>query len=69
MREASEMGQVLPMDSTRRELEARGVFALMDGLQLQWLLDPSLDAAGNLRDAAQGHHRALVWSGRRSTGA
>jgi AcrR family transcriptional regulator len=46
LREASEMGQVLPMDSTRRELEARGVFALMDGLQLQWLLDPSLDAAG-----------------------
>ena len=22
------------------------MFALMDGLQLQWLLDPSLDAAG-----------------------
>ncbi len=46
LREAAEMGQVLAMDSTRLELEARGVFALMDGLQLQWLLDPSLDAAG-----------------------
>ena len=24
------------------EIEARGIFALMDGMQLQWLLDPSL---------------------------
>ena len=39
------MGEVLPMDDKQLEVESRSVFALMDGLQLQWLLDPSIDAA------------------------
>ena len=30
------------MTDEQIEIEARGVFALMDGMQLQWLLDPSL---------------------------
>ena len=30
------------MDDEQIEIESRGVFALMDGMQLQWLLDPSL---------------------------
>src|ERR1700722_16492782 len=42
LREATELGEVGPMDDDQIEIEARGVFALMDGMQLQWLLDPSL---------------------------
>jgi AcrR family transcriptional regulator len=42
LREAKELGEVGPMDDEQIEIEARGVFALMDGMQLQWLLDPSL---------------------------
>jgi AcrR family transcriptional regulator len=42
LREARELGEVGPMDDEQIEIEARGVFALMDGMQLQWLLDPSL---------------------------
>jgi AcrR family transcriptional regulator len=46
LKEATAMGQILPMDEEQLEVESRSVYALMDGLQLQWLLDPSLDAAG-----------------------
>jgi AcrR family transcriptional regulator len=42
LREAVELGEVGPMDDKQIEVEARSVFALMDGIQLQWLLDPSL---------------------------
>jgi AcrR family transcriptional regulator len=42
LREARELGEVGPMDDEQIEIESRGVFALMDGMQLQWLLDPSL---------------------------
>lgn len=45
LREAREAGEIGPMDDRQIEMEARGVFALMDGLQLQWLLDPSLPVA------------------------
>ena len=30
------MGEVLPMDDKQLEVESCSVFALMDGLQLQW---------------------------------
>ena len=33
------------MSDEQIELEARGVFALMDGMQLQWLLNPSIPVA------------------------
>jgi AcrR family transcriptional regulator len=42
LREARELGEVGPMDDEQIEIESRGVFALMDGMQLQWLLNPSL---------------------------
>ena len=42
LREARDLGEIGPMTDEQIEMEARGVFALMDGLQLQWLLDPSL---------------------------
>jgi hypothetical protein len=38
------------MDDQQIELEARGVFALMDGMQLQWLLNPSLPVAQMFKD-------------------
>jgi AcrR family transcriptional regulator len=40
---ARELGQVLPMSDSRIEQEVRCAYALMDGIQLQWLLDPNLD--------------------------
>ena len=42
LREARELGEIAPMEDEQIEIEVRGVFALMDGMQLQWLLDPSL---------------------------
>ena len=38
-------GRSAPWTTTQIEREARGVFALMDGMQLQWLLNPSLPVA------------------------
>jgi AcrR family transcriptional regulator len=45
LREARELGEIGAMTDEQIETEARGVFALMDGMQLQWLLDPSLPVA------------------------
>jgi len=45
LREAREAGEIGPMDDQQLEYEARAVFALMDGVQLQGLLDPSLPVA------------------------
>ena len=42
LREARELGEIVPMDDEQIEIEARCIFALMDGMQLQWLLNPSL---------------------------
>ncbi len=43
LREAYAMGEVVPMDDAQLEIEARALYAVMDGVQLQWLLDPSVD--------------------------
>lgn len=40
---AAAAGDVRPMSEAERELEARTLFAVMDGLELQWIADPSLD--------------------------
>ena len=45
LREARELGEIGAMDDEQIEREARAVFALMDGMQLQWLLDPSIPVA------------------------
>jgi AcrR family transcriptional regulator len=50
LRDARDIGEIHPMDDEQIELEARGVFALMDGMQLQWLLNPSLPVAQMFRD-------------------
>jgi AcrR family transcriptional regulator len=45
LHEARDIGEIHAMNDNQIELEARGVFALMDGMQLQWLLNPSLPVA------------------------
>jgi AcrR family transcriptional regulator len=45
LKEAYAMGEVVPMDDAELEIEARALYAVMDGVQLQWLLDPSVDPA------------------------
>ncbi len=45
LREARELGEIGAMDDEQIEREARAVFALMDGMQLQWLLNPSIPVA------------------------
>jgi AcrR family transcriptional regulator len=49
LREAREIGEIGDMTDEEIEMEARGVFALMDGVQLQWLLNPSLPVADIFR--------------------
>lgn len=41
--EAIAAGDIPPMDRGAMEREARVVYAIMDGLELQWLLNPALD--------------------------
>src|ERR1700735_2567553 len=48
--EARELGEIGAMDDAQIEMEARGVYALMDGMQLQWLLNPSLPVAKLFKD-------------------
>lgn len=43
LRRAGERGEVRRMDDAEIEAEVRTVIALMDGLELQWLLDPEVD--------------------------
>jgi AcrR family transcriptional regulator len=50
LHEARDIGEIHAMDDEQIELEARGVFALMDGMQLQWLLNPSLPVAQMFKD-------------------
>lgn len=44
--EAEELGQIAPMTPAQREVEARTLIAVMDGFELQWLLDPTIDLLG-----------------------
>jgi AcrR family transcriptional regulator len=61
LREACAMGEVLPMDDSQMESESRALYSLMDGIQLQWLLDPRVNAAEIFRD----HLETFIsrWSG------
>lgn len=46
---AREDGEVLWMSDEEISMEVRGVYSLMDGVQLQWLLDSSMDLEGTFR--------------------
>jgi AcrR family transcriptional regulator len=43
LRTARDRGEIRPLTDAEIEHEARGYIALMDGLELQWLLDPDFD--------------------------
>lgn len=45
---AVEAGEVAPLSPAQVEVEVRLITAALDGLGLQWLLDPSLDLAGSV---------------------
>jgi AcrR family transcriptional regulator len=53
LRHARDAGQIRTFTDAQLLHEARGYAALMDGLQLQWLLDPDFDLVG-----AWEHHYA-----------
>lgn len=44
-REACDAGEVAPMTDRQIEFETRQMFAMLDGLELQWLLDPTVNMA------------------------
>jgi AcrR family transcriptional regulator len=46
---ARDLGQVLPMSDSQVEAEVRCAYALMDGIQLQWLLDPTMDVVATFK--------------------
>jgi hypothetical protein len=46
---ARDLGEVLPMSDAQIETEVRGAYALMDGIQLQWLLNPDLDVVATFK--------------------
>jgi len=41
--EAERTGEVRPFTAAEREHEVRQLFAIMDGIEIQWLLDPTVD--------------------------
>lgn len=43
---AQKLGEIPAMDDRQVDLEVRALFAVMDGLELQWLLDPEIDLVG-----------------------
>lgn len=43
LNEACELGEIAPMDHAEMTIEIRTLFAVMDGLELQWLNDPQVD--------------------------
>ena len=45
LRYAAEHGEIAPMPTETMGVEVRGLYAMMDGLELQWIANPSLDLA------------------------
>jgi AcrR family transcriptional regulator len=43
LREALDKGEILPLSDSEIASEVRGVIALLDGDEIQWLLNPDLD--------------------------
>jgi AcrR family transcriptional regulator len=43
LQQAAADGRTIAMDADSREFSARLVFAVMDGLELQWIADPTID--------------------------
>lgn len=61
--EAVSDGEVAPMSQGQIKIEARSLIAVMDGLELQWLLEPDMDLVGTFRaylDAATARWRSAT---------
>jgi AcrR family transcriptional regulator len=58
---AEREGHVRPMTPAERELELRTLFAIMDGLELQWISDPAFDLVGQFE--ATFAHILTRWTG------
>lgn len=43
MREAAQVGDIAPLSPVQIEVEVRMITAMLDGIGLQWLLDPATD--------------------------
>lgn len=63
LREALEAGEVLWMDEKTIVAEVRALYAMMDGIQLQWLIDPEIDLVGTFSHALSGILER--WTGRK----
>jgi AcrR family transcriptional regulator len=50
LREAVDAGAAAPMTDAQIDAQVRGVIAIMDGIQLQWLLEPDIDAESIFRE-------------------
>jgi AcrR family transcriptional regulator len=62
LRAVRDAGETVWMDDEVIAAEVRSVFATMDGLQLQWLLDPGIDLVGDFSHALSGYLER--WTGR-----
>jgi AcrR family transcriptional regulator len=62
LREAVDTGDVAPLTDAQIEIEVRLVTAALDGIGLQWLLDPSTDIAGSVSTYVE--RAVAAWRGR-----
>ncbi|MDR1431424.1 MAG: TetR/AcrR family transcriptional regulator [Propionibacteriaceae bacterium] len=46
--EAAEDGEIAPLTLAEARIEARALLSFMDGIEIQWLLDPDLDMVGEV---------------------
>jgi AcrR family transcriptional regulator len=54
--------EILPMTDAELEREVRGAYAVMDGIQLQWLLNPEIDLLTIFQQTLG--HFILRWTGK-----
>jgi AcrR family transcriptional regulator len=59
---ARDAGDILPLGDDAIDLESRSLIALMDGMELQWLLNPELDLVSNFQ--AQVNITISRWTGK-----
>ena len=63
LREARDAGEILWMDDKTIVEEIHALYAMMDGIQLQWLIDPDVDLVGIFSHALSGILER--WTGRK----
>ncbi|WP_432194254.1 TetR/AcrR family transcriptional regulator [Streptomyces sp. bgisy027] len=62
LREAAEVGDIAPLSPAQIEIEVRLVTAVLDGIGLQWLLDPETDMRAGV--SAYVDRAIIAWGGR-----